>query len=93
MLAGCAQLFPSGSYPSQMAFGPCFPYACMYVVACTGSACPSTIAYFILPPMGQIGVGGCAAVWSWGVSALGRAYTRLSLSGRSDTKAGVRRDG
>lgn len=38
----------------------------------------------VLPPMGQIGVGGCAAVWSRGVSALGRAYTRLSLSVRSD---------
>lgn len=47
----------------------------------------------VLPPMGQISVGGCAAVWSRGVSARGRAYTRLSLAGGSDTKAGVRRDG
>ena len=48
----------------------------------------------VLPPMLSMNlVGGCAAVWSWGVSALGRAYTRLSLSGHSDTKAGVRRDG
>ncbi|MCM3908058.1 hypothetical protein [Trueperella bernardiae] len=48
----------------------------------------------VLPPMLSMNlVGGCTTVWSWGVSALGRAYTRLSLSGRSDTKAGVRRDG
>lgn len=48
----------------------------------------------VLPPMLSMNlVGGCTTVWSRGVSARGRAYTRLSLSGRSDTKAGVRRDG
>lgn len=39
----------------------------------------------VLPPMLSMNlVGGCTTVWSWGVSALGRAYTRLSLSEHSD---------
>lgn len=49
--------------------------------------------FHVLPPMGQNGVGGCAAVWSRGVSALARAYTRLILAGGSDIKAGVRHGG